>query len=431
MKKRVLSLIIALFMVFPFATSSFAINFPIANNTEVDSDIYRIEFSEGIKFGSFMAQRNLQIVAEDLVEVVCTVDAGEDIFTVGYYLGDESFPLTTVAQEIEKAIAQTNSDIATDERLSSNNNLDFSNLELRYVEVRNTERSVSRTVSQLSGVETSRQLSQEAKAEGMCEYDALEHVSLMRNAIDGSYHYIENYGNYTYTYWHNGLTGRDSLCASTISTPHYGDGNNRYESGYQWFPNRVDVNFYTDTDTNENTTKLWYKYDQDTLDNLLVDSNETLEMEVVFYNYKNANNRDERGNAFQLRKSGVVWTTNQPNSYLDTAFGDPETEVSFCVGVDDASDLVANRWYYWSVPGTKGTQANYLNDGRFKVIAQRGYRLLGSGTWSVFSDEHESSLKLGIDPASEYKWIPPEENAWYYASERDDWNFDSAYDPVK
>lgn len=109
---------------------------------------------------------------------------------------------------------------------------------------------------------------------------------------------------------------------------------------------------------------------------------------------------------------------------------DNNQEVSFCVGVDDTSDLVAGRWYYWYINGTKGTTANnYPNDGRFKVTAQRGYRLLGSGTWSVFADEHEAIRSLGIP--SNLNWVPADENAWTYAAANDDWNFDSSTDPVK
>ena len=75
------------------------------------------------------------------------------------------------------------------------------------------------------------------------------------------------------------------------------------------------------------------------------------------------------------------------------------------------------------------TANNYPNDGRFKVTAQRGYRLLGSGTWSVFADEHEAIRSLGIP--SNLNWVPADENAWTYAAANDDWNFDSSTDPVK
>lgn len=150
---------------------------------------------------------------------------------------------------------------------------------------------------------------------------------------------------------------------------------------------------------------------------------------TYWYN-KSSTSQNDKGNAFQLIKSGSTWATNQPNSYRDTNFLDNNQEVSFCVGVDDTSDLVAGRWYYWYINGTKGTTANnYPNDGRFKVTAQRGYRLLGSGTWSVFADEHEAIRSLGIP--SNLNWVPADENAWTYAAANDDWNFDSSTDPVK
>jgi len=57
------------------------------------------------------------------------------------------------------------------------------------------------------------------------------------------------------------------------------------------------------------------------------------------------------------------------------------------------------------------------------------YRLLGSGTWSVFADEHEAIRSLGIP--SNLNWVPADENAWTYAAANDDWNFDSSTDPVK
>ena len=55
--------------------------------------------------------------------------------------------------------------------------------------------------------------------------------------------------------------------------------------------------------------------------------------------------------------------------------------------------------------------------------------MLGSGTWSVFADEHEAIRSLGIP--SNLNWVPADENAWTYAAANDDWNFDSSTDPVK
>lgn len=82
----------------------------------------------------------------------------------------------------------------------------------------------------------------------------------------------------------------------------------------------------------------------------------------------------------------------------------------------------------WVVSALK-TWYTYYADRLFKVTAQRGYRLLGSGTWSVFADEHEAIRSLGIP--SNLNWVPADENAWTYAAANDDWNFDSSTDPVK
>ena len=139
-----------------------------------------------------------------------------------------------------------------------------------------------------------------------------------------------------------------------------------------------------------------------------------------------------RGNAFQRRGNGssYTWTTNQPNYYLDTSFEDNTESINFCVGVDDTSDLRSEKWYYWCISGIKGiTSNNYPNDGRFVVTAQRSYRLIGSGTWSVFAEEHEGIRFLGI--TSSQKWVPASGSAWVYAAANSAWVFNSYLDPVK
>lgn len=80
--------------------------------------------------------------------------------------------------------------------------------------------------------------------------------------------------------------------------------------------------------------------------------------------------------------------------------------------------------YGLSLPQKRGIlimQIDYLSD----IL----YRLLDSGTWSVFADEHEAIRSLGIP--SNLNWVPADENAWTYAAANDDWNFDSSTDPVK
>lgn len=397
---------------------------------------YRVEFNEDILIKSTANLQNLSLASKELDEVVFTVMAGKDEFTIGFYVGDSDFDIDVLLAKIQDTVDDINYDIAHEERISGNAAIRLEELEVKYFDITTSATDMSsrsntpEIVQQLSGVRDVYSLVKPGTSEMMREASPDIKNGSRSNTIGGSYHYLGILVDQTYTYWHNQLTGSNTICNASILSPHAGDGNNRYASGFQWFPDYVDVNFYTDVATNENRTKLWYKYTTSTLAKLNVDSNEALEMEVVFYNYTNASSLSNRGHAFQLLKSGSTWATNQPNSYRDTAFCDSEEEVSFCVGVDDTSDLKANTWYYWYINGTKGTTSdNYVNDGRFKVIAQRGYRALGSGTWSVFSEEHESILSLGL--GSNYNWVPANQNAWDLADANDDWNFVAATDPVK
>lgn len=169
------------------------------------------------------------------------------------------------------------------------------------------------------------------------------------------------------------------------------------------------------------------------MNNLNRDSNEALELEVLFYNYSKASAFSDRGTAFQthLKSEGGVWSTNQPNAYLDTtAFDKTKETINFCVGVDDTTALKANTTYYWMIDGAAGTTSNnYVNDGRFCVNAQRSYRAYGSGKWGVFLEEHEPILKLGLSESE--NWVPASSSAWKLAKSGATWTFTSGKDPVK
>ena len=399
------------------------------DNATKNVDSYRVDFQKNILFNSNAMKNNLQAVSSDLNEIVFTVDAGDDTFTIGYYLGNETYSQEKVVREIKKTVDELNDTIKTEERLSSNNHISLDNLQLTYIIV-DTPDPVNDIKASLSGVASCKRIATTPTTAEIAEHKAITNASARAGTIAGSYHHQIYIGNNYYTQWYDQWTDTSLLCPKTLSSPHAGDGNDRYDAGFPWIPNEVDVNFYTDVATNENQTKLWYMYYTPNLNNLNVDSNEALEMEVTFYNYTSSSTPyDKKGNAFQLIKDGATWYTNQPNSYLDTGFGDSNTKINFCVGVDDTSDLTAGRWYLWHINGTKGiTSNNYPNDGRFLVTAQRGYRLLGSGAWSVFAEEHDAIRRLGI--TSNQNWVPADENAWIYAASNDDWNFDIATDPV-
>lgn len=372
----------------------------------------------------------MESISQDLKEVAFTIDAGDDIFTIGYSLGDEPFSLTKITQALEKTLDNIRDDIITDERLSSNNQVSAENMELEYVVIKTAD-SVSKITSKLSNVTSTSPLV-DATSEEYKNHNIVKSNVARSATINGSYHDRDVFREQHDIGWYNQATGRFSVCTTSLTEPHSGDGNTRYDSGYQWFPDLVDVNFYTDVAENENRTKLWYYYYPGTLKNLNIDSNEALEMEVVFYNYRSTSTSlSNRGGAFQYEKSGSTWATNQPNSYRDTSFSDNPNEVSFCVGVNDTSDLVANKWYYWYIDGLKGSTANnYRHDGRFRVAAQRGYRLvgIGSGAFSVFAEEHEGICRLGVPDGN--NWVPEGTTAWTLAASNKTWHFKSSTDPV-
>lgn len=61
-----------------------------------------------ILFNSPTMRSNLSTISESLDEVVFTVDAGDDTFTVGYYLGDEIYSLEKIMQQIEITVDEIN-----------------------------------------------------------------------------------------------------------------------------------------------------------------------------------------------------------------------------------------------------------------------------------------------------------------------------------
>lgn len=120
------------------------------------------------------------------------------------------------------------------------------NLLCRYIVV-DTTAPVSDIELSLSGVMSSRRISQTPTVEEISEHKAIENTLKRVNTIDGSYHHIEVIWDQAYTYWYNQLSGTDNMCSASISAPHGGDGNNRYASGYQWFPNEVGILIHRQT----------------------------------------------------------------------------------------------------------------------------------------------------------------------------------------
>lgn len=87
MKKRstFISLALIFSLLMSLSLTAFA-NESSANhdNTKASKeDSYRIDFQKDIQFNSSTMSNNLNIVSKSLDEIVFTVDAGDDTFTVG------------------------------------------------------------------------------------------------------------------------------------------------------------------------------------------------------------------------------------------------------------------------------------------------------------------------------------------------------------
>lgn len=302
-------------------------------------------------------------------QVIFKVDIDDEEWSIGYFSPENEYSTSQMIENIQHEIDYLNSQ----ESRETTDFIELQDLTLHRVNLISDE--------QLGDIEFERMKTiGEVKAISANN----DGVKLSSNiSIDGSYHFKSGLS----TKWYNQLVGTTTTCGTSLTSPHAGDGNSRFAAGYNWHPNFIKVAFKTDVDTNLNRTTLQYKYNAANLNNLAIDDNETLEMEVLFYNY-----------------------------HLNS-------------GVSEANSLVSGTWYQWNITGAKGTRPGWANDCRFRVSAQRGYKTYGSGTFSVFTEEHEPTLILGIN--SSYNWVPATQNAWILAEKNTTWSYDSSRDPLR
>ena len=445
--KKALCIVLTITLCLNFYVSSFAVSASSAqeSSTTIDtaSDITKIDFLSDscISYDSVVNGDILASVSDALSQVVFKVEAGGEVFTIGYVTGENGYSHQLMSEKIGDIIVSLNENVEIKERIKDFSGVSLQNLELTSVYV---DANISQTENLISNTNIA------AAVKGIysvpasdTSYSVESDLSVgnpqvapraTSTSITGSYHYLATVPGETYTYrmWHNQTDDTDSMCALAAAEPHSGDGNSRYRNGagYKWYPTYVDVSFISGIRTGQNRTQLWYKYNQTQLNYLNIDSNEALEMEVLFYNNTDATDIANRGNTYQyhLSDEGDAWASNQPNAYLDTTFMD-SSSVSFCVGESDTTELIADTWYFWWIDGAAGTTSyNYVNDGRFRVTAQRSYRLLFSGAWFVYAEEHEPILSLGL--TGNQRWVQGTD-AWEMGRTGDIWSFVASTDPVK
>jgi len=171
-----------------------------------------------------------------------------------------------------------------------------------------------------------------------------------------------------------------------------------------WVPDRGDTHTYVSSYTGKTIYNWWIWNTDEDLAGLRRDSNETLEMDVVFYNYD--------GKAWAINwpcslcYRGTNWDSNQPNAYGDTQLDDGTNERPFSVGSADATKFVSNRWYYFVIYDVRGASSGPTMT---KLQAQRGHRS-PSGCYSTYCVYADNTVT--IVPFSAY--YSPGDCYWRY-----------------
>lgn len=394
-------------------------------NNQGNKTLYRVSFDENTPSSLLRTEEMFSTITSNIEQVVFTGKFGNETYTIGYYVPNGTYTYSKMHESINSEIKSIKKDLQeANER--SVQSVSFDDLSIKRIEISSyeNEKKVNAVVSELKN----KNATVTKKSSRLPEVkNEISNTMMVNQSIDGSYHRTVTNGHVFRIDWYNQFTSTTVTCNRSISEPHMGDGNSRYKAGHQWFPNLVRTEFTTDVSNGKNRTKLSYFYASSEISNLKVDNNETLEMEVVFYNSPNASVIANRGCSYQ-ETGGKTWSTNQPNAYLDTTFSDG-THRCFCVGVDDASELSSGTWYNWSITSDKGSKPGYANDGRFKVNAQRGYRDGTSGTWGVFAEEHEGTIVYGVDSSKGQNWVPSV-NAWLLASQGTIWSCNTVQGPI-
>lgn len=150
--------------------------------------------------------------------------------------------------------------------------------------------------------------------------------------------------------------------------------------------------------------QLKFSWDQAALNNLVIDQNEALEVEVLFYNYGQEEGIPDQGTAWMYDiPEADDWKSNLPAVYLDTRFLDDDEEKSYAVGTAQPELLQADiEYFFWAKARPQDTSNQ---QGLWQINFQRGYWLYsenpwyreqrGDGAeWYVFNEENETTAKV-------------------------------------
>ena len=422
----IFSLVLVCLLLLRFSPMSvYARNPNSSNTTSTQLSSYKVEFESGITINSPACLYNVQTANDNIQQISFTYNSGRDTFTLGCWIGaDADFNWNLIQSMLEESVNTINEEIRKNQRLSGNSEIVFDLLTLHNMEIVQSS-STSSTTFQESLVGAKK-----ISSPLLTPTSYTAPLNTRTLSATSSYHYT----NALLKYWHNAVSNSNSLCTITPVSPHSGDGNSRYDAGYNWAPKIVTANFISEDFAGQNSTTIYYQYDQAGLDNLVMDNNEALEIQMVFYDYDSDTiSLPNRGTTYQVAEpeSYCAYSSSQPNYYFDTYIdGDFEedNEICFCLGVPDASELEADRWYYWNIVSLAGNRNGGPQSGRFRVEAQRSYRFIEAweSTLSVYTEEHDRVLRLGI-PFDKNFVV---DSAWVYDDADIEWTFNAATDPI-
>lgn len=394
-------------------------SFPaLATDTVADINngvrVISYEFND-IMLTSESNQHNIAILEEGISEIQCSVNVAGEELTIGYRDEEQGVSYEELLTQLKNEVDFVNETLLNEEKLEVNKSISLDDLVVKKVETIVPAKEMKNSYSlQGSYTQESIIMNLDDPYENV-SYPTVDNVPMPLLAVDSSYHIKD--GN---IYWYNSLNGTKTKCASNGTNPHLGDGNNRRACGYNWYPNDIEAKFDSNVSSGKNRSTLYHEFSSANLNNLNVDSNEALEMTLMFYNEKNSSQYP--GNAYQ-KTTHRTYTTNLPNAYLDTSFGDSSNIIQQCVGCAATEDLVANRTYFWSITSDAGSNQGNTYDGAFRVVAQRSYDSLGALTtpYRIFAEEHENQLKFGLNAGE--RWYSGNESAWKLSEQGKKWTF--------
>ena len=121
---KILRLALCAVIVFTILMASIYCDSVADNN----SNTYRISFTNGVKFDSKLMKDDLNAISNWVKQVRFTVETSDDVFTIGYRVGDDGFDYDRMTEDIELTLGDLNHYLESDEECKTNDSLTLQDL---------------------------------------------------------------------------------------------------------------------------------------------------------------------------------------------------------------------------------------------------------------------------------------------------------------